>query len=107
MRTEGLDILKVGHHGANNAVFDNRTGFGNASSAWLEHTRPGLMLVSANGRTHPRQNATARLLQVPRAEMYCTSVHGLVEVRISQEGWNVTPERNADQDCVPGEEADT
>lgn len=105
--TADLDVLKVGHHGANNAVFDNRTGLGSFASAWLDHTRPRLMLVSANGRSHPRMRATSRLLAVPGAEMYCTSVHGRIEVRIAQGLWQVTPERNPHMDCVPGTEAST
>ena len=104
--TTGLDILKVGHHGANNAVFDDRVGSSTRSS-WLEHTQPALMLITANGRSHPRIRALNRLFQVQQAEMYCTNVHGTVTVRIAEGWWEVTTERNAGMDCVPGDDATT
>ncbi len=97
----------VGHHGANNAVFDDGSGAGSFASAWLDHTRPRLLLVTANGRSHPRQRATNKLRGLNDAEMYCTHVHGTVEVRIAEGWWEVTPERNAEMDCVPGSEANT
>jgi beta-lactamase superfamily II metal-dependent hydrolase len=104
--TGDLDVLKVGHHGANNAVFDDRVG-NSTASAWLEHTRPRIQLITANGESHPRQRALNRLLDSPDTEVYCTHVHGTVELRISDDGINVLVERNADQDCVPGREAHT
>lgn len=105
--TAEVDVLKVGHHGANNAVFDDRTGSTSPASAWLDHTRPRLLLVTANGRSHPRQRTTHRLLGLSGVEMYCTHVHGRVEVRIAEGWWDVTSERNAGADCVPGEDAST
>jgi beta-lactamase superfamily II metal-dependent hydrolase len=105
-QTASLDILKVGHHGANNAVFDDRVGQ-NPASAWLEHTRPSLFLVSANGVSHPRTRALNRILGVPGATAYCTSVHGTVELRVAQGTWVVDVERNAELMCVPGTEATT
>ncbi len=104
--TADLDILKVGHHGANNAVFDDRVG-SSTQSTWLEHTRPALMLITANGRSHPRIRALNRLFQVQQAEMYCTNVHGTVTVRVAEGWWEVTTERNGDMDCVPGDDATT
>ncbi len=104
--TGGIDILKVGHHGANNAIFDDRTG-ANPASAWLDHTRPSLFLVTSNGVSHPRSRALARLLGIEGLDGYCTSVHGTVEVRIAGGAWAVEVERNADQVCVPGTEATT
>ncbi len=102
-----LDILKVGHHGANNAIFDDRTGFTSTRSSWLEHTTPQVMVVSANGTTHPRIRANQRMTEVPNAELYCTNVHGTIRVRVVGGAWTVTTERNADMDCVPGADAPT
>lgn len=101
--TRDLDILKVGHHGANNAVFDNRF---NGSSGWLEHTDPGIMLISANGKTHPRHNALTKIMERTNTRTYCTNVHGNVEIRVNSEGRHaVTVEKNPGDDCVPGSEA--
>lgn len=104
--TANLDILKVGHHGANNAIFDDRVG-SRTTSTWLEHTRPSLFLISSNGISHPRTRALSRILGVPGAQAYCTSVHGTIEVRIAQGAWTVDVERNAELACVPGSEATT
>jgi competence protein ComEC len=104
--TEGIDILKVGHHGANNAIFDDRSGV-NPASSWLAHTRPSLFLVTSNGVSHPRSRALARLLGIEGLDGYCTHVHGTVEVRIAGGVWSVEVERNADRVCVPGSEATT
>jgi beta-lactamase superfamily II metal-dependent hydrolase len=104
--TRDVDILKVGHHGANNAIFDDRTGV-SQTSTWLEHTRPTLMLVSSNGVSHPRTRALNRMLGVQGAQAYCTHVHGEITVRIAGGAWTVDVERNADRACVPGSEAST
>jgi competence protein ComEC len=104
--TENLDIVKVGHHGANNAIFDDRVGT-NPASAWLDHTRPRLFLVSSNGVSHPRVRALNRILGVEGADAYCTNVHGTITVRIAGGAWTVDVERNADQQCVPGSDANT
>jgi len=103
--TRSLTALKVGHHGANDAIFDNGS-FG--TSTWLQHTDPQLQLISANGNTHPRIRALSTLLARP-AQTYCTPVHGDIEVRVDASGetWVVTVERNAEMDCVPGSEATT
>jgi len=103
--TQSLTALKVGHHGANDAIFDNGS-YG--SSAWLTHTNPELQLISANGTTHPRIRALSALLG-GTAQTYCTPVHGDIEVRVdaSGENWVVTVERNAGMDCVPGKDATT
>jgi beta-lactamase superfamily II metal-dependent hydrolase len=103
--TRSITALKVGHHGANDAVFDNGS-FG--SSAWLDHTDPELQLISANGNSHPRIRALSTLLG-QTAQTYCTPVHGDIEVRVdaSGENWFVSVERNADMDCVPGSDATT
>jgi competence protein ComEC len=103
--TADLTALKVGHHGANDAVFDD--GF-SGPSAWLAHTAPEVALLSANGTTHPRQNAIAALLAVPGLETWCTSTHGNIEVRVGAAGQYVTTvEQNAAELCAPGTEATT
>ncbi len=102
--TRGVTALKVGHHGANNATFDN--GF-SGSSQWLAHTSPRFGLVSANGRTHPRRNALSALQGYP-VETLCTSVHGDITVRVLETGtYQVVVQRNAGSVCVPGSEATT
>lgn len=101
----GVTALKVGHHGANNAVFDN--GFSGAAT-WLQHTAPQVFVVSANGRSHPRQNALNALLGRPATETYCTSVHGDIAIRVAESGqYAVTVQKNPTMDCRPGTEATT
>jgi len=101
--TSDLTVLKVGHHGANDAVFDQ--GFSSSGIAWLEHTAAAVHLVSSNGSTHPRIAALNALLGRP-AETYCTNVHGDIELRATGSGqWTVTVQRNADLDCAPGDTA--
>lgn len=103
--TASLDILKAGHHGANDAVFDN--GFSGAS-AWLDHTQPEVVVISANGESHPRINALNAYLGLPAARTYCTSVHGEITIRVDEAGaYTVAVERNAASDCVPGSDATT
>jgi beta-lactamase superfamily II metal-dependent hydrolase len=104
-RASQLDVLKVGHHGANDAVFDN--GF-NGPSTWLDHTEPEVALVSANGTTHPRQNATSTLVGRPETRAFCTNVHGDIEIRVNEAGdYMVTVERNEGQSCTAGTHATT
>jgi len=104
--TQNVDILKVGHHGANNAIFDDRVGT-ELTSTWLDHTRPRLFLISSNGISHPRTRALGRIFGAKGAQTYCTSVHGEITVRISEGAWTVDVERNADKGCAPGLEAST
>jgi beta-lactamase superfamily II metal-dependent hydrolase len=100
-----LTALKVGHHGANDAIFDN--GF-NTGLSWLNHADPDLALVSANGVTHPRLNATAALLARVGLTTYCTNVHGDIEIRVNEAGaYQVTVERNDSSACQAGSQADT
>jgi beta-lactamase superfamily II metal-dependent hydrolase len=103
--TNGVEVLKVGHHGANNAIFDS----GNTGpSTWLEHTAPAVALVTANGRSHPRVNALARLHAQPGLEVYCTSTHGTIEMRVSPTGrYRLDIEKNRGAACTPGSEANT
>ena len=101
--TQGISVLKVGHHGANNAIFDN--GF-SGTSTWLTQTAPSISIISGNGTSHPRINALARLLAQPGNRTYCTSVHGNITIRVARTGaYAVTVARNADQQCVAGVDA--
>ncbi len=103
--TGNVDILKLGHHGANDATFDN--GF-NGPSTWVTHTAPDVIVISANGSTHPRINATNYVLSLPATQTYCTSVHGDIEIRVGETGvYSVTVEQNAAADCAPGSDAST
>ena len=90
-------MLKVGHHGANDAT----------DAAWLNHTDPALGVISANGVTHPRIGALDRLeALVP--ELLCTSTHGDITLRVDGAGaYTVQVERNAGRDCEPGSQATT
>jgi competence protein ComEC len=100
-----VDVLKVGHHGANDAVFDAGTS---GSSSWLDFTSPEILLITANGTSHPRRNALARILGLDGTQTYCTNVHGDVELRVPPDGTiRVTVERNAEQSCVAGSEANS
>ena len=101
--TGSLTALKVGHHAANDAVFDNGA-FG--LSSWLGHTTPELQVITANGATHPRIRALAALLGQPGTMTLCTNVHGDIEIRVGLDGaYIVVSERNEGLDCVPGDEA--
>jgi|GEM_PF-558096 len=103
--TGAVDVLKVGHHGANNAIFDDGSGFGDFTSTWLTHTAPAVAVISANGRSHPRSRAISKLLGEV-TEVYCTSVHGDIRIRVDGDGnYQVVVDRNAGSDCVAGSEA--
>jgi beta-lactamase superfamily II metal-dependent hydrolase len=100
-----VDVLKVGHHGANNAIFDN--GFSGVAT-WLDHTSPDIAVISANGVTHPRINALNALLTRSNLKTYCTNVHGEIVIRVTGQGApTVTVEKNANAVCVRGSEATT
>ncbi len=100
-----LSVLKVGHHGANNAIFDN--GF-NGTATWIDHTSPNVSIISANGTSHPRINALNRLLGQPENVTYCTNVHGTITIRVTRTGtYTVTTEKNANMNCVAGSTATT
>jgi competence protein ComEC len=103
--TAGIEVLKVGHHGANNAIFDS----GNSGpSNWLTHTDPRVALITANGTTHPRINALTRLHSLAGLEVYCTHVHGTVELRVSPTGrYRLDVEPNPGAACTPGSAAST
>ena len=102
-QTGNLTALKVGHHGANDAVFDNGSS---GSSSWLGHTDPELQVITANGASHPRIRALNLLLGRANTSTYCTNVHGVIEIRVDAQGeYVVSVEKNAGMDCVPGEDA--
>ncbi|HEX6558720.1 MAG TPA: hypothetical protein VF021_04640, partial [Longimicrobiales bacterium] len=103
--SQDVEALKVGHHGANNAIFDN--GFSGASS-WLAHTSPEVAVISANGTTHPRINALNALLTLSNLRTYCTNVHGEIVIRVTGTGsYTVSTEKNANAVCVAGSQATT
>ncbi|MEO5511343.1 MAG: MBL fold metallo-hydrolase [Longimicrobiales bacterium] len=103
--TQDITILKVGHHGANNAIFDNGLS---GNSAWLDHTTPTVSIISGNGTSHPRRFALARLQSQPGNTTYCTPVHGMITIRVTRTGaYTVTTEKGAGLPCVPGSTATT
>ncbi len=102
---QNITVLKVGHHGANNAIFDNGVS---GTSSWLAVTAPRVSIISGNGTTHPRINALNKLLGQPGNRTYCTNVHGNITIRVARDGsYRVSVAKNADQDCVPGSDATT
>ncbi|MFP4622545.1 MAG: ComEC/Rec2 family competence protein [Gemmatimonadota bacterium] len=101
--SQDVDVLKVGHHGANDAIFDN--GY-SGSSAWLDHTDPDILLISANGSTHPRHNALTKILGRSNTRAYCTNVHGEIQMRVDPNGEvRVDVQKNAEMDCEAGSQA--
>lgn len=98
-----ITVLKVGHHGANNGIFDNGIS---GTSTWLTTTAPQISIISANGSTHPRIGAINRLLAQPNDRTYCTNVHGTITIRVARSGsYTVGVERNATANCVAGSQA--
>lgn len=96
----GVHVLKAGHHGANDAVFDAGTS---GTSSWLEHTAPAITLISANGTTHPLHNALNKIMNGTTGRTYCTHVHGDIELRVDPDGIvTVTVGKNDEMDCVAG-----
>ena len=92
-----VDILKVGHHAANDAT----------DLPWLNHSSFDVAAVSANGTTHPRVAALDRLETVSSV-IYCTNVHGEIRITVDEGGgYVVTTEKGAGQQCVPGSSATT
>ncbi|HUH13252.1 MAG TPA: hypothetical protein VMK65_09085, partial [Longimicrobiales bacterium] len=70
------------------------------------HTDPDVALISANGTTHPRNNALNRLLTRSNLRTYCTNVHGTITVRVGGDGsYGVSVERSAQDDCEAGSQA--
>jgi competence protein ComEC len=98
----GVDVLKVGHHGANDAIFNNET---DGASIWLDHTRPEVVLISANGRTHPEGNAVGELSS-RGIETWCTNAHGGLILIANAEGQYVLlSERDGGAACTAGQGA--
>lgn len=105
--SRAVDILKAGHHGANDAVFDDGSGFSSSASAWLGHTEPAVAVISANGTSHPRIRALSKLMGEV-TDVYCTNVHGEIRITVDELGlYAVQVEKNADADCVAGADANS
>lgn len=104
--TKNLTVLKVGHHGANNAIFDDGSGSSNKTSTWLDFTAPKTSIISGNGVSHPRIFALARLQQVPGNAVYCTNTHGMITITVARDGsYTVKTEKAAT--CQAGSSATT
>lgn len=69
------DVLKVGHHGSSDAT----------DQAWLTAVGPSVVIVSANGVTHPH-GAVLDLLQSWTADLFCTPQHGVVTLLVDASG---------------------
>ena len=92
-----VDILKIGHHAANDAT----------DMQWLSHSSFEVAAVSANGTSHPRIAALDRLETVSNV-IYCTNVHGEIRITVDEGGgYVVTTEKGVGQACVPGSAATT
>lgn len=92
-----VDVLKVGHHAANDAT----------NQLWLNHSSFEVAAASANGTTHPRIGALDRLDNVSPV-IYCTHVHGEIRITVDEGGvYTVTVEKNAGAACTPGSTANT
>ena len=92
-----VDVLKVGHHGANNAT----------QTWWLSHSAFDMAVISANGTTHPRIQALANLRAIDE-NVYCTNVHGEMRIVVDDVGnYTIALEKNAASPCVAGSQATT
>lgn len=89
-----VTVLKAGHHGAMNAMQD----------FWLDATTPELVLISANGTTHPHAKALA-LVEARGIRIYCTPRHGRITLRVERAGDYVVRTAEArEPGCVAGSE---
>jgi competence protein ComEC len=87
-------VLKAGHHGAVNAVQD----------FWLEATSPEVVLISANGTTHPHAEVL-ELITRRGIPIYCTPQHGRITLRVERAGsYAVHTVEPAERRCEPGRE---
>ncbi len=86
------DAFKAGHHGSTDAV----------QSFWLDAVSPEVVVVSANGTTHPH-GAALDLYSARTPDLFCTPDHGIVTVRISAAGvYAVRTERDPKARCTHG-----
>jgi competence protein ComEC len=92
--TELVDVtvLKAGHHGAANAMQD----------VWLDATTPEVVVISANGTTHPHAQPLA-LIAARGIRIYCTPQHGRITLRVERSGgYAVQTAELAERVCEPG-----
>jgi competence protein ComEC len=88
-----VEVLKVGHHGSADAT----------QLAWLGAVTPALALVSANGTTHPHGRTLELLESVVGDELFCTSQHGDLVLRVARDGrYQVRTAGNARERCRVG-----
>jgi competence protein ComEC len=87
-----VTVLKAGHHGAANAM----------QEFWLDATAPDLVLISANGTTHPHAEALG-LIEARGIRLYCTPRHGRITLRVERSGaYAVGTAEDAEPGCAPG-----
>jgi competence protein ComEC len=87
-------VLKAGHHGAANATQD----------FWLDAVSPEVVLISANGTTHPHTEALA-LIAARGIPIYCTPQHGRITLRVERDGdYAIQTREPAERRCEPGSE---
>lgn len=99
--TKDVDVLKAGHHGANDAVF-NEGRASTGTSSWLTHTSPETVVISANGTTHPLAQALGFYLQTTGNRTYCTHVHGNITLSVTRTGgYEVSTEKSKSTVCTP------
>lgn len=89
-----VTVLKAGHHGAANAMQD----------FWLDATTPEIVLISANGTTHPHAEALS-LIEARGIRIYCTPRHGRITLRVERTGdYTVSTAEEAEPGCAAGSE---
>jgi competence protein ComEC len=92
--TELVDVtvLKAGHHGAVNAN----------QPFWLDATSPEVVVVSANGTTHPHAEVL-ELFEERGIAIFCTPQHGRITLRVEQAGdYTIQTNNPAERRCEPG-----
>lgn len=75
------DVLKIGHHGSNDAT----------SADWLDAARPKIAVISVgryNAFGHPHKEVLSRLVE-RGARVYRTDQHGAVTIRFADGGMTV------------------
>ncbi len=87
-----VTVLKAGHHGAANGT----QGF------WLDATSPEVVLISANGTTHPHAEVL-ELISGRGIPVYCTPQHGRITLRVERSGaYAIQTREPAERRCEPG-----